>query len=78
MSQKKTKSPKNPKYFIVVYPNGVQALIKCKSWHGLIPYTKYIKEEFEDDTIFVAIRWHEAVKYIFTGKVFNLPYEKSR
>ena len=68
----KKKVIKKPRYFIVMYPNGAQALIKCDNWKGLIPYSKFVRDEWADETMLIAIRWHEAVKYLLKGKVFDV------
>ena len=47
--QQQQKSFKFPKFFIIIFPKGEQVLVKSKkSWAGLIPYIKYLKDEFED------------------------------
>ena len=71
--QKKKKSPKFPKFFIIMFPDGNQILVKSEnSWSGLIPYSKYLKEQFEDNTVIIAIRWWEAFKFVIKGRVFNV------
>lgn len=71
--KKKKKSPRFPKFFIVMFPDGGQMLIKSqKSWSGLIPYAKYLKDEYDDNTVLIAIRGWEALKFIIKGYVFNV------
>jgi hypothetical protein len=56
-----------------MFPDGNQVMVHSKrSWSGLIPYTKYLKEEFEDGTVFVAINWWEAIMFMLKGRVFNV------
>lgn len=70
---KKKKSPKFPKFFIIMFPKGEQVLVKSNnSWAGLIPYTNYVKDKFDDDTIIIAIRWWEAIKFVLKGRVFDV------
>lgn len=72
MTQKKKKKGKFQQFFIIMFPDGEQVLVKSERyWTGLIPYTKYIKEEFEEDTFAIAISWWEAIKFIVRGRVFN-------
>lgn len=67
------KSYKKHAFFIIIFPDGEQALIKGeKSWASLIPYTKYLKEDFEEGTFIVAISWLEAIKFVLKGQVFNV------
>lgn len=70
-SKRKRKSPLRYKYFIIRFSNGEEALVTSNDWYGLTPFTKYLKEEYCDDSVFVAIRWWEAVKFLFRGRVFN-------
>ena len=73
MTQKKKKIHKFPQFFIIMFPDGNQVLVKSSnSWSGLIPYTKYLKEDFEEDTKAVAIAWWEAIKFILKGNVFDV------
>lgn len=72
MIKQKSKCRKKCAFFIIMFPTGEQVLVKSqKSWTGLIPYTEYIKEEFEEDTFAIAISWWEAIKFIVRGRVFN-------
>ena len=68
----KSKSPKRKTYFIVKFPDGEETLIKCNSWAGLVPYSKYIKDEYCDDTAVISIRKWEALKFLLKGMVFNV------
>jgi hypothetical protein len=65
------KKAKRDNYFIIRFPNGKEALVKCNGWAGLIPYTNYLKEEFEEDTFVIAISRLEALKFILKGKLFS-------
>jgi hypothetical protein len=59
-------------FFIIMFPNGGQVLVKStNSWTGLIPYTSYVKEEFEENTVAIPISWWEAIKFILKGRVFD-------
>lgn len=70
---KKKKKRKFPQFFIIMLPDGNQILVKSdKSWSGLIPYTKYLKEDYEEDTKVVVIKRWEAVKFILKGRVFDV------
>lgn len=71
MGHRKRKSPTKYKYFIIRFPNGEEALVTSKNWHDLTPFTKYVKDEYDDDTVFVAIRWWEAIKFLLRGRVFK-------
>jgi hypothetical protein len=70
-TRKKRKSPKRPIFFIIKYPNGTEALVKANSWSGMIPYTEYVKDEYGDDILIIAIRAREAIKFVMKGKIFN-------
>lgn len=59
-------------FFIILFPTGEQVLLKCKSWHGLIPYVKYFNDKYEENTIIVSISWWEAFKFILKGRVFDV------
>lgn len=73
MIQQQQKSFKFPKFFIIIFPKGEQVLVKSKkSWAGLIPYIKYLKDEFEDNYLFIPIRRWEAIKFILKGYVFDV------
>jgi hypothetical protein len=67
------KSRKKPRktFFIVKFPGGEEALIKCSSWAGLVPYTKYFNTEYEEKIALVAINWLEAIEFLLKGKIFN-------
>ena len=69
--EKKSKSPKVAKYFIVKFPNGSEALIRCNGWYGLTPYTPYINPQYDENTVLISVRWWEAIKYVLKGRVFN-------
>ena len=73
MTQKKKKKCKFSQFFIIMFPDGNQILVKStKSWSGLIPYTKYLKEDYEEDTKAIVITWWEAIKFILKGRVFDV------
>lgn len=73
MKEQKKKKRKFPQFFIIMFPNGEQVLVKSdNSWAGLIPYTNYVKDKFDEDTIVIAIRWWEALKFILKGRVFDV------
>jgi hypothetical protein len=56
-----------------MFPNGEQVLVKSQnSRAGLVPYTKYVKDKFDENTVIIAIRWWEAIKFILKGRVFNV------
>ena len=65
------KKAKRDNYFIIRFPNGKEALVKCNGWFGLFPYTNYLKEEFEEDTVAIAISRWEAFKFLLKGKLFS-------
>ena len=65
------KKSKCNNYFIIRFPNGEEALVKCAGWAGLISYTNYLKEEFEEDTSVIAISRLEVIKFILKGKLFS-------
>jgi hypothetical protein len=70
--KQKSKGRKKYAFFIIMFPDGEQVLVKSeKSWTGLIPYTKYLKEKFEESTFIIAISWWEAIKFILKGRVFD-------
>lgn len=66
----KKKIIKKPKYFIIKFPNGAEALIKVKGWAGCNDYAKYIKDEYDEDTVLVSISKREAFKFFLKGKLF--------
>ena len=66
----KKKIIKKPEFFIIRFPNGAEALIKCKGWGGVNPYIKYIKDEYDTDTVLVSIGKWEAFKFLFKGRLF--------
>lgn len=68
----KKKIIKNPKYFIIGFPNGAEALIKVKGWAGCNDYINYIKDEYCDTTILVSISKWEAFKFFMKGALFNV------
>lgn len=73
MKQQKKKKYKFPQFFIIMFPDGNQTLVKSNnSWSGLIPYTKYLKEDYEEDTKVVVIKWWEAIKFLLKGRVFDV------
>lgn len=73
LTQKKKKSPKFPKFFIIMFPKGEQVLVKSdNSWTGLIPYTNYVKDKFDENTVIIAIKWLEAIKFVLKGCAFNV------
>jgi hypothetical protein len=56
-----------------MFPDGNQILVKSSSsWSGLIPYTKYLKEDYEEDTKAIVIKWCEAIKFLLKGRVFDV------
>ena len=67
------KATKKHQYFIIKFPNFAEALIKCPDgWIGLNDYTKYFKDEYDDNTIVIAITKREARKFLKKGKIFNV------
>lgn len=67
----KKKLIKKPKYFIIKFPNGAEALIKVKGWAGCNDYINYIKDEYDADTLFISITRWEAFKFCLKGNLFN-------
>ena len=68
----KKKLIKKPKYFIIKFPNGAEALIKCPNgWIGLNDYIKYFKDEYDDNIVAIAISKWEARKFVRKGVLFN-------
>jgi hypothetical protein len=65
------KKIKNHKYFIIKFPNGAESLVKINGWPGANNYVNYVKDEYCDDTIFVAISRWEAFKFLLKGELFN-------
>ncbi len=56
-----------------MFPDGNQILVKSdNSWSGLIPYIKYLKEDYEEGTIAIAIKRWEAIKFLLKGRVFDV------
>lgn len=67
----KKKIIKKPQYFIIKFPNGAEALIKCPNgWIGLDNYIKYFKDEYDDNTVAIAISKWEARKFARKGELF--------
>ena len=69
MIESRKKPRKN--FFIVKFPDGEEMLIKCSSWAGLVPYTRYFNAEYEEKITLVAINWFEAIEFLLKGKIFN-------
>ena len=65
------KKTKRNNYFIIKFPSGEEALVKSTGWAGLVPYTNYLKEEFEEGTVAINISRLEALKFILKGKLFS-------
>ena len=65
------KKIKKPEYFIIKFPNGAEALIKVKGWHGCTDYTNYVKDEYDADTLLISISKREAFKFFLKGKLFQ-------
>ena len=65
------KKTKRNNFFIIRFPNGEEALVKCAGWAGLIPYVDYLNKDFEENTIAIAISRLEAIKFILKGKLFS-------
>lgn len=73
VSPPKKKSVKKPQYFVIKFPNGAEALIKCPDgWIGLNDYIKYFKDEYDDNIIAIAISKREAGKFVRKGVLFNV------
>jgi hypothetical protein len=70
MNYLKKKIIKKPEYFIIKFPNGAEALIKVKGWHGCNDYADYIKDEYADHSVIVSISKWEAFKFFLKGKLF--------
>lgn len=63
---------KKPKYFIISFPNGAEALIKCNNgWIGLNDYIKYFKDEYDKDIVAISITKSEAFKFALKGRLFS-------
>ena len=62
---------KKPKYFIISFPNGAEALIKANGWIGITNYIKYFKDEYDEDIVAIAITKSEAFKFFLNGRLFN-------
>lgn len=71
LTRKKRKSPKRPIFFIIRYPNGTEALVKASGWSGMIPYTEYVKDEYGDNILIIAIKASEAIKFVMKGRIFS-------
>ena len=73
VSPPKKKRIKKPQYFIIKFPNGAEALIKCPNgWLGLNAYINYFKDEYDDNILAVAISKREARKFVRKGALFNV------
>jgi hypothetical protein len=56
-----------------MFPNGEQVLVRSNnSWTGLIPYTEYVKDKFDENTVVIAINYFEAIKFLLKGRVFDV------
>lgn len=63
---------KKPQYFIIKFPNGVEAMIKCPNgWVGLNGYIKYFKDEYDENIVAIAISKREARKFARKGMLFQ-------
>lgn len=69
--ERKRKSPKNARYFIVKFPNGKEGLIRCSGWKGLMHYTDYLDSQYAETTFAISVTWWEAIKYVLRGRVFD-------
>lgn len=74
IEQKKTRKViKKHQYFIIKFPNGVEAVIKCPNgWVGVTRYIKYFKDEYDDNILVIAISKSEASKFVRKGSLFNV------
>jgi hypothetical protein len=72
MNYLKKKIIKKPEYFIIKFPNGAEALIKVNGWQGCNAYAKYIKDEYDANTVLVSISKWEAFKFFLKGELFNV------
>lgn len=74
IEQKKTRKViKKHQYFIIKFPNGVEAMIKCPNgWVGVNSYIKYFKDEYDDTIVVIAISKREAHKFVRKGLLFNV------
>jgi len=74
IEQKKArKVMKKHQYFIIKFPNGVEAVIKSlNGWGGLNSYVKYFKDEYDDNIVVIAISKREARKFVRTGVLFDV------
>ena len=60
------------KYFIIKFPNGIEALIKCDNgWIGVTDYIKYFKDEYNEDIVAISITKSEAFKFVLKGRLFT-------
>ena len=62
---------KKPKYFVIKFPNGAESLVKAKGWTGCNAYIKYIKDEYDENTVFISITRWEAFKFFLKGRLFS-------
>ena len=63
---------KRCKYFLIKFPNGAEALIKCDNgWVGLNDYIKYFKDKYEESIVAVSITKSEAFKFVLKGRLFT-------
>ena len=63
---------KRCKYFIIKFPNGVEALVKCnRGWIGLNDYIEYFKDEHAEGIVAVSITKSEAFKFVLKGRLFT-------
>ena len=63
---------KRCKYFLIKFPNGAEALVKCnRGWIGLNDYIKYFKDEHEEDIVVISITKNEAFKFVLKGMLFT-------
>lgn len=64
---------KKPQHFIIKFPNGVEAMIKCPNgWTGVNGYLKYFKDEYGDNIVFISINKRETRKFTRKGVLFNV------
>jgi hypothetical protein len=67
----KSRKKARKQFFIIKFPDGKEALIKCCSWSGVAPYIRYLNAEYEDEISIVVIGWLEAIEFILKGRLFN-------
>ena len=65
------KKTKRNNFFIIRFPNGEEALVKCAGWAGLNSYVGYLNKDFDEDTVAIVISRLEALKFILKGKLFS-------